>query len=61
MNKPNLTDIFKANLAKPAWAEKGVTETEIPFVINTIDKTIGTDWRKDGDNDERLFSHSDRN
>lgn len=59
--KPNLTDLFKANLVKPAWAEKGVTETEIPFVINTIDKTIGTGWRKDGNNDERLFSNSDRN
>lgn len=59
--KPNFTDLFKANLVKPAWAEKGVTETEIPFVINTIDKTIGTDWRKDGNSDERLFGNSDRN
>ena len=58
---PNLTDLFKANLVKPAWADKGVTETEIPFVINTIDKTIGTDWRKDGNDDERLFGNSDRN
>lgn len=59
--KPNLTDLFKANLVKPAWAEKGVTETEIPFVINAIDKTIGTNWRKDSDNDERLFGNSNRN
>lgn len=59
--KPKLTDLFKANLAKPAWAEKGVTETEIPFVINAIDKTIGTDWRKEVNDDERLFSNSDRN
>ena len=58
---PNLTDLFKSNLAKPVWAEKGVTETEIPFVINAIDKIIGTDWRKDGNNDERLFSNSNRN
>ena len=58
---PNLTDLFKANLAKPAWAEKGVTETEIPFVINAIDKTIDTDWRKDDNNNERLLSNSNRN
>ena len=57
----NWPEIIKAHLAKPAWAEKGVTETEIPFVINAIDKTIGTDWRKEDNDNERLFSNSNRN
>lgn len=57
---PNWTDLFKANLVKPAWADK-VTETEIPFVVHAIDSCIGTNWRKDENNDEQLFSDSNRN
>ena len=56
---PNLTDLFKANLVKPAWADNA-KETEIPFVLHAIDTCIGTNWRKDGNNDEQLFSNSDR-
>lgn len=57
--KPNLTDLFKANLVKPAWTDNA-KETEIPFVVHAIDSCIGTNWRKDGNNDEQLFSNSDR-
>ena len=56
--KPNLTDLFKANLVKPACADKA-KETEIPFIVHAIDSCIGTNWRKDGNNDEQLFSNSD--
>ena len=55
----NLTDLFKANLVKPAWADNA-KETEIPFIIHAIDSCICTNWRKDGNNDEQLFSNSDR-
>ena len=57
---PNLTDLFKANLVKPAWADNA-NETEIPFVVHAIDTCIGTNWRKDGNDDEQLFSNSDSN
>ena len=57
--KPNLTDLFKANLVKPAWADNA-NETEIPFAVHAIDSCIGTNWRKDSNNDEQLFSYSDR-
>lgn len=56
---PNLTDLFKANLVKPAWADN-TKETEIPFVVHAIDSCVGTHWRKDGNNDEQLFSNSNR-
>ena len=56
---PNLTDLFKANLVKPARADN-VKETEIPFVVHAIDTCIGKNWRKDGNNDAQLFSDSDR-
>lgn len=56
---PNLTDLFKASLVKPAWAYNA-SETEIPFVVHAIDSCIGTNWREDGNNDEQLFSNSDR-
>lgn len=56
--KPNFTEIFKANLVKPAWADNA-KETEIPFAVHVIDSCIGTDWRKDNNN-EQLFSNSDR-
>ena len=56
---PNLTDLFKVNLVKPAWADNA-KETEIPFVVHAIDSCIGTNWRKDGNNDEQLFSNSNR-
>ena len=56
---PNWTDIFKANLVKPAWADNA-KETEIPFVVHAIDSCICTNWRKDGNNDEQLFGNSDR-
>lgn len=56
--RPNWTDLFKANLVKPAWADN-VMETEIPLVVHAIDTCIGTEWRKDGNNDEQLFSDSD--
>ena len=58
--KPNFAEIFKANLVKPAWADNA-KETEIPFVVHAIDSCIGTNWRKDSDNDEQLFSNSNRN
>lgn len=57
--KPDLTDLFKANIVKPAWADNA-KETEIPFAVHAIDSCIGTNWRKDGRNDEQLFSDSDR-
>lgn len=57
--RTNLTDLFKANLVKPAWADNA-KEIEIPFVVHAIDSCIGTNWRKDGNNDEQLFSDSDR-
>lgn len=57
--RPNWTDLFKANLVKPAWADN-VKETETPFVVYAIDSCIGTNWRKDESNDEQLFSNSDR-
>ena len=56
---PNWTDLFKANLVKPTWADNA-KETEIPFAVHTIDSCIGTNWRKDGNNDEQLFGNSDR-
>lgn len=57
--RPNWTDLFKANLVKPAGADN-VKETEIPLVVHAIDTCIGTEWRKDGNKDEQLFSDSDR-
>lgn len=57
--RTNWTDLFKANLVKPARADNA-KETEIPFVVHAIDSCIGTNWRKDGNNDEQLFSDSDR-
>lgn len=57
---PNLTDLFKANLVKSAWADNA-KETEIPFVVHAIDSCIGINWRKDSDNDEQLFGNSNRN
>lgn len=56
---PNWTDLFKANLVKPAGR---ITpgETEIPFVVHAIDSCIGTNWRKGVNSDEQLFSYSDR-
>lgn len=57
--RPNWTDLFKANLVKPARADN-VKETEIPLVVHAIDTCIGTEWRKDGNKDEQLFSDSDR-
>lgn len=56
---PSLTDLFKANLVKPAWADNA-KETEIPFVVHAIDTCIGTEWRKDGNNDEHLLSDCNR-
>lgn len=56
---PNWADLFKANLVKPAWADNA-TETEIPFAVHAIDSCIRTNWRKDGSNNEQLFSNSDR-
>lgn len=55
---PNWAELFKANLVKPVWADNA-KETEIPFVVHAIDSCISTNWRKDGNNDEYLFS--DRN
>lgn len=57
--KPNFTEIFKANLVKPAGADNA-KETEIPFVVHAIDTCIGTNWRKDENKDEQLFSDSGR-
>ena len=57
--KPDLADLFKANLVKPAWADNA-KETEIPFVVHAIVTCIGTNWRKDVNDDEQLFSNSDR-
>lgn len=57
--RPNWTDLFKANLVKPAGTDN-VKETEIPLVVHAIDTCIGTEWRKDGNKDEQLFSDSDR-
>ena len=56
---PNLTDLFKANLVKPAWADNA-KETELPFVVHAIDSCIGAEWRKDENDNEQLFSDSDR-
>ena len=56
---PNLTDLFKANLVKPAWADNA-KETEIPFILHAIDNCIGTKWRKDENENEQLFGNSDR-
>ena len=56
---PNWADLFKASLVKPAWADNA-KETEIPFVVHAIDNCIGAKWRKDGNDDEQLFSNSDR-
>lgn len=58
--RTNWTDLFKTNLVKPAWADNA-KETEIPFAVHAIDTCIGTEWRKDGNNDEQLFGNSDRN
>ena len=58
--KPNFTEIFKANLVKPAWADNA-KETELPFVVHAIDTCIGIEWRKDSNNDEQLFGNNDRN
>jgi hypothetical protein len=55
--KPSLTDLFKANLVKPAWVDNA-KETEIPFIVHAIDSCIGTEWRKDSGNDEQLFGNS---
>lgn len=41
---PNFTDLFKANLVKPAWADNA-KETEIPFVVHAIDSCIGTNYK----------------
>ena len=57
--KPNFTEIFKANLVKPAWADNA-KETELPFVVHAIDSCIGAEWRKDENDNEQLFSDSDR-
>lgn len=57
---PNLTDLFKANLVKPTWADNA-NETETPFVVHSIDSCIGKNWRKDENENEQLFSNSDRN
>ena len=56
---PNWAELFKANLVKAAWADNA-KETEIPFVVHAIDSCIDTKWRKDGNNDEQLFSNSNR-
>ena len=56
---PNWIDLFKANLVKPAWADNA-KETEIPFAVHAIDSCIGTNWRKDGNDNEQLFSNSYR-
>ena len=58
--RPNLTELFKANLVKSAWADNA-KETELPFVVHAIDTCIGTEWRKDSNNDEQLFGNNDRN
>lgn len=57
--KPNFTEIFKANLVKPARADNA-KETELPFVVHAIDSCIGAEWRKDENDNEQLFSDSDR-
>lgn len=57
--KPNFTEIFKANLVKPAWADNA-KETELPFVVHAIDSCIGAEGRKDENDNEQLFSDSDR-
>ena len=57
--KPNWTDLFKANLVKPACADNA-KETELPFVVHAIDSCIGAEWRKDENDNEQLFSDSDR-
>ena len=54
---PNWADLFKANLVKPTWADNA-KETEIPFIVHAIDSCIGTNWRKDVNNDEQLFGNS---
>ena len=58
--KPNFTEIFKANLVKPARADN-VKETELPFVVHAIDSSIGAEWRKDENDNEQLLGNSDRN
>lgn len=58
--KPNFTEIFKANLVKPARADN-VKETELPFVVHAIDSCIGAEWRKDENDNEQLLGNSDRN
>jgi hypothetical protein len=58
--KPNFTEIFKANLVKPAWADNA-KETELPFVVHAIDSCIGAERRKDENENEQLFGNSDRN
>lgn len=57
--KPNFAEIFKANLVKPAWADNAKV-TELPFVVHAIDSCIGAEWRKDENDNEQLFSDSDR-
>lgn len=57
--KPNFAEIFKANLVKSAWADNA-KETELPFVVHAIDSCIGAEWRKDENDNEQLFSDSDR-
>lgn len=57
--EPNFTERFKANLVKPAWADNA-KETELPFVVHAIDSCIGAEWRKDENDNEQLFSDSDR-
>lgn len=57
--KPNFTEIFKANLVKPARADNA-KETELPFVVHAIDSCIGAEWRKDENDNEQLFSDGDR-
>lgn len=58
--KPNFTEIFKANLVKPARADNA-KETELPFVVHAIDSCIGAEWRKDENDNEQLLGNSDRN
>lgn len=58
--KPNFTEIFKANLVKPARADNA-KETELPFVVHAIDSCIGAEWRKDENDNGHLLGNSDRN
>lgn len=61
MSNVNWPELFKAELVKPVWAEHEICETEIPTLLHSIDACIGDAWRKDLDENERLFGNGNGN